>query len=263
MADARLGRFFDNQLKKRLNANELQIGLWSSSCSNLVAELLSYAGFDWVLLDSEHAPNDLSELIGQMQAFLGSPTSVIVRPAWNDPVLIKRLLDAGVQNFLIPFVQNAAEAKAAAAAVRYPPQGIRGVAVMSRGSGFGAVPDYWKRINDHIGLLVQIETATAYGNLEAICGVEGIDGVFIGPNDLAASIGHIVDTQHAEVQKLIQSVPAVCRRYGKAAAILAANPEEGQRYVDWGYSFVGVGSDLGLLKGAALKAARAIQRPAG
>lgn len=262
MADPRLERFFDNPFKKKLNANILQTGLWSGSCSNLVAELLSYAGFDWVLLDTEHAPNDLAELVSQMQAFAASATSIIVRPAWNDTVLIKRLLDAGVHNFVVPFVQNADEAKAAVAAVRYPPKGVRGVSVGSRGSAFGLVPDYWKRIGDHIGLTVQIESDVAFANLPEICGVDGVDGVFIGPNDLAASIGHLVDVGNAEVQKLISEVPAIARRFGKAPGILAGNPEEAQRYVDYGYTFVGVGSDMGLLKGAAMKAARAIRKPA-
>ncbi len=261
MPDPRLERPFDNRFKQRLNRDELQIGIWSNACSNLVAELLSYVGFDWVLVDGEHAPYDLAEMIGQMQAFAGSPTALIVRPAWNDPVLVKRLLDAGFHNFLIPFVQTADEARAAVAAVRYPPQGVRGVSVGSRSSAFGMVPDYWKRIGDHIGMTVQIENVVGLSNLESIAAVEGVDGVFIGPNDLAASLGHIVDTGHPEVQDVIEKVPATCRRFGKAAGILAANPEEAKRYVDWGYTFVGVGSDLGLLKGAAIKAAQAIPRP--
>jgi 2-keto-3-deoxy-L-rhamnonate aldolase RhmA len=258
VTDPRLTRFFDNGFKKRLAADELQIGLWLNSASALVAELVSYTGFGWVLIDAEHAPNDLAETVAQLHAFQGSPTSVIVRPPWNDTVLIKRLLDAGVQNFLVPFVQTAEEAKAAAAAVRYPPLGVRGVSVGSRSSAFGMAPDYWKKINDHIGLTVQIEHMTGYGNLAAICDVDGVDGVFVGPQDLAAAVGHIVDVQHAEVQKLIAGVPAVARRHGKAAGILASNPQEGQRYVDMGYSFVGVGSDLGLLKSAAFAAAGAI-----
>lgn len=258
MTDPRLARFFDNSFKKRLVADELQIGLWLNSASPLVAELVSYTGFSWVLIDAEHAPNDLAEIVAQLHTFVGSPTSVIVRPPWNDMVMIKRLLDAGVQNFLVPFVQTAEEAKAAVAAVRYPPKGVRGVSVGSRSSAFGMAPDYWKKIDDHIGVTVQIEHQTGYGNLADICAVDGVDGVFVGPQDLAASFGHIVDVQHAEVQKLIADVPPVARRFGKAAGILASNPEEGQRYVDMGYSFVGVGSDLGLLKGAAIKAAHAI-----
>jgi 2-keto-3-deoxy-L-rhamnonate aldolase RhmA len=258
VTDPRLSRCFDNGFKKRLVADDLQIGLWLNSTSALVAELVSYTGFSWVLIDAEHAPNDLAETVAQLHAFQGSPTSVIVRPPWNDMVMIKRLLDAGVQNFLVPFVQTVAEAQAAVAAVRYPPRGVRGVSVGSRSSAFGFVPDYWKQIDDHIGLTVQIEHMTGYGNLADICAVDGVDGVFVGPQDLAASTGHIVDVQHPEVQSLIAGVPPVARRFGKAAGILASNPEEGQRYVDMGYSFVGVGSDLGLLKGAALKAARAI-----
>ncbi|NVO12629.1 MAG: hypothetical protein HXX10_01195 [Rhodoplanes sp.] len=258
MTDPRLARVYDNGFKKRLVADELQIGLWLNSASPLVAELVSYTGFAWVVIDAEHAPNDLAETIAQLHAFAGSPTSVMVRPPWNDMVLIKRLLDAGVQNFLVPFVQTAEEAKAAVAAVRYPPKGVRGVSVGSRSSAFGFVTDYWTRIDDHIGVTVQIEHMTGFGNLAEICAVDGVDGIFVGPNDLAASTGHIVDIPHPEVQALIAALPAVCRRFGKAAGILASNPEEGQRYVDMGYSFVGVGSDLGLLKGAALKAARAI-----
>ena len=241
-----------NPLKAHLRDNNLQIGLWSSLCSNMVAEVLSYTGLDWVLFDSEHAPSDLPGLLGQLQAMKGSPTVPIVRPPWNDPVILKQLLDIGFQNFIIPFVQTDEEARQAVAAVRYPPQGIRGVAASARASCFGFNKNYWHTINDFISVIVQVETAEAVEQLDRICEVDGVDGIFVGPNDLAASVGHLMNAGCTEVQDMMARIAEACAKHGKTAGTLAFGSEESQRYVDMGYRFIGVGSDIGLLKKAAV-----------
>src|ERR1044071_8449420 len=141
-----------NSFKKALREGRPQIGLWCSACSNLTAEVIAGAGFDWILIDTEHAPNELPMVVSQLQALVGGTAAAVVRPAWNDLVLIKRLLDAGAQNLLVPYVQTVEEARAAAAAVRYPPRGIRGVAVLHRANRFGRIKNYFERANDEIGL---------------------------------------------------------------------------------------------------------------
>jgi len=236
-----------NLFKHAIAAGRLQIGLWSSLASNIAAEVVSDAGFDWILFDTEHSPNEIPGLLGQMQAAARGTASAIVRPAWNDAVLIKRVLDIGAQSILVPYVQNAAEARRAVAAVRYPPAGIRGVAAASRASRYGRVTDYLKRADGEICLLVQVETRTALDALEAIAAVDGVDGVFIGPSDLSASFGHIGNPQHAEVQAALEQSVNRLKAVGKPAGILTLSEEEARRYIGWGYTFVAVGSDIGLL----------------
>src|SRR6266571_6742477 len=158
----------ENLFKKAIREARPQIGLWCSSCSNVSAEVIAGAGFDWVLIDTEHAPNELPMVLGQLQAMVGGTAAAVVRPAWNDLVLLKRLLDVGAQNLLIPYVQTVEEARAAVAATRYPPAGIRGVAVLHRANRYGRVKDYLKRIGEEICVLVQIETRMALENIEAI-----------------------------------------------------------------------------------------------
>ena len=180
-----------NSFKHAIAAGQLQIGLWCSLCSNIAADVVGDSGFDWLLLDTEHSPNEIPDLVGQLQAVSGGAATPIVRPAWNDTVLIKRCLDIGAQALLVPYVQNAEEAKRAVEAVRYPPRGVRGVAVASRASRYGRVTDYLKKADSEICLLVQVETRSALDQLETIAAVDGVDGVFIGPSDLSASLGHI------------------------------------------------------------------------
>lgn len=236
-----------NAFKAALARGERQIGLWSSLCSNIVAEILGDSGFDWILLDTEHSPNELPGLISQMQALNGGTASPIVRPAWNDAVLIKRILDAGAQSLLVPFVQNAAEARAAVAATRYPPDGVRGITTSGRAARYGRVPGYLKSAADEICVLVQVETVAAMGELEAIAEVPGVDGVFVGPSDLSASMGHIGNSGHPEVQAAIKVAATRLATLGKPAGVLTGNEEEAKRYIEWGYAFVAVGSDLGVL----------------
>ena len=240
-----------NSFKHAIAAGQLQIGLWSGLCSNIGAEIVSDSGFDWILLDTEHSPNEIPGLLSQLQAIGRGTATPIIRPAWNDAVLIKRVLDIGTQSVLVPYVQNPEEARRAVAAVRYPPAGIRGVAAGARASRYGRITDYLKKANDEICLLVQVETRAALKELEAITRVEGVDGVFIGPSDLSASFGHIGNPQHAEVQKAIEEAARVIRSAGKGAGILTANEDEARRYIGWGYTFVAVGSDTGLLSRSA------------
>jgi 4-hydroxy-2-oxoheptanedioate aldolase len=242
-----------NAFKAGLTAGKLQIGLWSSLCSNIAAEILAGCGFDWILLDTEHSPNEVPGLLSQLQAMASGSATPVVRPAWNDPVLIKRVLDIGAQSALLPYVQNAEEARRAVAATRYPPAGIRGVTGSGRASNYGRVTGYLQNADREICVLVQVETRAALDQLEAIAAVEGVDGVFIGPSDLAASLGHIGHPQHPEVQQALENAARRLKAADKPAGILTTNETEARRYIDWGYTFVAVGSDIGLLaRGAEL-----------
>ena len=236
-----------NAFKHALAAGKLQIGLWSSLCSNIAAEIIADSGFDWILLDSEHSPNEIPGLLSQLQAIGRGGSTPIVRPAWNDAVLAKRCLDIGAQTLLFPYVQNVEEAKRAVASTRYPPEGIRGVAVAARASRYGRTPGYLTKANGEMCVLVQVETRTALDQLEAIAKVDGVDGVFIGPSDLSASLDHLGNPQHAESQAAMKDAVTRLKAIGKPAGILSGNEEEIRRYIDWGYQFVAVGADVGLL----------------
>jgi 4-hydroxy-2-oxoheptanedioate aldolase len=236
-----------NAFKAALKRGELQIGLWSSLCSPIVSEIISQSGFDWILVDTEHSPNEPPDVLAQLQALKGGTATPIVRPAWNDAVLLKRLLDIGVQAVLVPFVQNAEEARKAVAACRYPPAGIRGITTSGRGSHYGRVSDYLKRADGEICVLVQVETGEALARIEEIASVDGVDGVFIGPADLSASLGHIGNPNHPEVQAAIQDAVKRLTAIGKPAGILTPSEPDARRYIEWGYRFVAVGSDLGLM----------------
>jgi 4-hydroxy-2-oxoheptanedioate aldolase len=248
-----------NQFKQALQRRALSIGLWSTLCSNIAAEVLAHSGFDWLLLDTEHSPNELPDLLRQLQAMGRSKTTPVVRAAWNDTVLIKRILDIGAQSVLLPYVQSADEARRAVAAVRYPPRGVRGVSAGSRASNYGRIKDYLQQADEQICLLVQVETRAALEQLEAIASVDGVDGVFIGPADLSASLGHLGNPQHQETQKALQEAGARLRKLGKAAGILAVVEADARRYIEWGYSFVAVGIDTALLARSADALAKSFQ----
>ncbi len=241
----------ENRFKKRLQAGETLVGLWSSLCSPLAAEALADSGFDWMLVDTEHSPIDVAGVMPILQAASHGTADLAVRPAWNDKVLIKRFLDIGAQTLLIPFVETPIEAKAAVEATRYPGEGIRGVAGSTRASRFGRAKDYLRQANDEICLLVQIETGQALSWLTDIAAVEGVDGIFIGPSDLAASLGHLGNPGHPDVQKALKSAVETLNAIGKPAGILATTIEDAKRYRDWGYNFVAAGVDMGLLLKAA------------
>ena len=235
-----------NKFKRALREGRPQIGMWSSLSSPIVAEILAHAGFDWVLLDTEHSPNELPMVQSQLQAMTGGTATPVVRPAWNDMVLIKRYLDIGAQSLLLPYVQSADEAKDAVRYTRYPQQGVRGVAGATRAAGYGRTQDYLKRAHEEICVLVQAETRKSLANLEAIAAVEGVDGIFIGPNDLAADLGYLGNWQHPEVWKVMENAAKRIRKAGKAPGILVGEAE-GKRCLDMGYLFVAVGADTGML----------------
>ena len=236
-----------NAFKRALAAGRPQIGLWSSLASNYSVEAIAGAGFDWLLLDTEHSPNDLESVLSQLQAAAAYPTSAVVRIAINDAVLIKRYLDIGVQSLLIPMVNSAEEARAAVAATRYPPDGMRGIASTTRANRFGRVAGYARRAAEETCVLVQVETRQAIDNLDAILAVEGVDGVFIGPGDLHASLGFAGEQSNPAVLPVIDEGIKRIRRSGKAPGILTGNEELARRWLGLGALFVAVGADVGIL----------------
>lgn len=237
-----------NRFRQDLLQGKTLIGCWSALCSPITTEVLGVAGFDWLLLDGEHAPNDVTTFVPQLMALKGSRSAPVVRPQFNDPVVIKRLLDIGFYNFLIPFVETQEQAELAVASTRYPPAGIRGVSVSHRSNMFGTVPDYFTSINDNIAVMVQIESQQGVDNLDAIAAVDGIDGIFVGPSDLAAGMGHLGNAGHPDVRAAIRHIFARAKAHGKPSGILAPVEADARRYLEWGATFVAVGSDLGVFR---------------
>lgn len=240
-----------NRFKQALKDGQQQIGLWNSIPGPLVAEALAGCGFDWVVIDTEHAPTDVPDVLGMLQAMAPYPVSAVVRPAANDPVLIKRLLDFGAQTLILPYIQSAEEAQAAVAAVRYAPRGMRGVAGLTRASRFGAVPDYTRRADAEICLILQVETALALSRIEEIAATDGVDGLFIGPADLAASMGHPGALDHPAVKAAIKDAIRRITATGKPAGILTSDAAFARACMGWGTRFTAVGMDIGLMLHAA------------
>ena len=241
---------FPNSFKRDLMAGKRLIGCWSSLANAITTEVLGVAGFDWILLDGEHSPNDVGTFIPQLMALKDSPSAPVVRPTSNNEVELKRLLDAGFYNFLVPFVESPEEALRAVRGTRYPPQGVRGVSVSQRSNRYGTVPDYFKSINDHICVMVQIESSKGVAAAKSIAAVDGVDCVFVGPSDLAAGLGHLGNAGHPEVQQAIASVFSDAKACGKPIGILAPVEADARRYLAMGATFVGVGSDLGVFRSA-------------
>jgi 4-hydroxy-2-oxoheptanedioate aldolase len=236
-----------NALTRAFREGRPQIGLWSQLTSPVAAEILSRSGVDFLVIDTEHAPNELPHVLAQLQAMAGGTATPVVRAAWNDAVLVKRLLDVGAQSLIVPFVQNADEARRAVAATRYPPHGMRGVAVATRASGYGRVAGYLARAHEELCVLVQIETRAALAHIESIAAVDGVDGLFIGPGDLSADLGRLGDPGHPDVRGAIDGAIGRIRATGKVAGILAPVEADARHYLDMGCLFVAVGSDVGLL----------------
>jgi 4-hydroxy-2-oxoheptanedioate aldolase len=236
-----------NAFKHALAAGKPQIGLWLSLSSGYCAEVCAGSGFDWLLVDTEHSPNEIDMVLGQLQAIAPYPSHPVVRVAWNDPVIVKRTLDIGAQSLLFPFVQSAAEAAQAVAATRYPPRGIRGVAGTTRATRFGRVKDYAKRAHEETCVLVQVETQEAVDAIDAIAKVEGVDGIFIGPADYHASLGYPGETANPAVLPKIDDAIRRIRAAGKAPGILTPDEKLARRYLELGALFVAVGADVGLL----------------
>lgn len=236
-----------NAFKHALAQGRAQLGLWNSIPGPLVAEALAGAGFDWIVIDTEHAHTDIPDTLAMLQAMAPYPVSPCVRPASNDPVLIKRLLDLGAQTLVVPYVQDADEARAAVAAMRYAPRGIRGVAGMTRAGRFGAVQGYTARAEEELCLIVQVETAEALARIPEIAAVDGVDGLFIGPADLAASMGLPGQTGHAAVRDAIRDGIRAIVAAGKPAGILAMDAGFARDCMGWGTTFTAVGMDIAVL----------------
>lgn len=225
-----------------------KIGLWVCSGSPLVAEIMAGSGADWLLIDTEHSPNSLESVLAQLQAVHGYPVVPVVRLPWNDVVLIKQYLDLGAQNLLIPMVNDAEQARAAVAAVRYPPHGVRGVgSALARAARWNRIPDYLARANQTISLTVQIETTEAVANVEEILAVDGVDAIFVGPSDLAASMGHLGEQEHPEVISAVERCLAAAGTAGKPAGVNAFVEATARHYLDAGARFVLVGADVAIL----------------
>ncbi len=245
---------FPNPFKQALASGQPQIGIWSTLASPLAAELLAGSGFDWILLDAEHSPNDVPLMLAHLQAVEAERqhrTHPVVRPAWNDQVLIKRYLDIGAQTLLIPFVQNADEARAAVSSMRYAPHGVRGMGGSVRASRFGRDSSYVRDAHKELCLLVQVETREALSQIEAIAAVDGVDGIFIGPADLSASMGYPGQPGHPEVRAAIDDAIRRIRAAGKAPGILQVSEERARECLALGALFVAVALDMVLLREAA------------
>ncbi len=239
-----------NAFKARLKTGQ-QIGLWNTIPGPVVAEVLATCGYDWIVLDTEHSLTDIPDILGMLQAVAAYPVSPVVRPQSNDTVLIKRLLDLGAQTLMIPYVQTVAEARAAVAAMRYAPRGIRGVSGMTRATRYGTVPDYMARAEEELCLIVQIETAEGVARIDSIAAVDGVDAMFIGPADLAASMGHPGNMRHPEVMAAIEGAIKAIVATGKPAGILVTDAAFAAQCMAWGTTFTAVGVDISLLAAAA------------
>lgn len=247
-----------NSFKAALAEGRLQIGFWQSLGTSITAEICAHAGFDWLLIDGEHGPNDLRSIRDQLQMVGPSPSQAVVRISSVDVVAVKQVMDAGAQTVLVPIVDTPEDAALMAQAMRYPPEGIRGNgASVARASTYGRITDYAQTANAEACLLVQAETMTAIDNLDEILAIDGVDGVFIGPADLATSMGLIGQPLHDDVQQVIEAAIVKIRAAGKAPGILMANEERVRRYIELGALFVAVGSDVAMLaQGSATLAAK-------
>jgi 4-hydroxy-2-oxoheptanedioate aldolase len=238
----------ENRFRKLLKQGRHQYGIWNSIGGSIVAEVLAGAGYDWVLIDTEHSPVEVTGALASLQAIAAYPqTSAIVRPAINDVVLIKRHLDQGAQTLLLPYVQSRAEAEAAVAAMLYPPRGVRGVAGLTRAARFGRVANYHIRAESELCLLVQVETAAALERLEDIASVPGVDGVFFGPADLAASMGLTGQPGHPDVCAAVLGGIARLKKIGVPAGVLTMNRDFARQCIAAGTLFTALDQDLGVL----------------
>jgi len=249
-----------NLFKQRLREKRLQIGLFVGLASHYSMEILAGAGFDWLVIDAEHTPNNPASVLPQLQAAASYSPQLLVRPMNHDPALIKQYLDIGAQTLMLPLVDDAEQAGALVRAMRYPPQGIRGVASsMARAACWNGVEGYVRQANDEVCLVVQIETRQGLENLEAILAVEGVDAAFIGPADLAASLGHLGDSGHPEVRAAIEAALQRIAASGKAAGVFVTDPQLARHYCSCGAGFIAVGGDTTLLRNAAVRLSAAFR----
>lgn len=240
-----------NEFKVALQSGQPQIGLWLGLADPYSAEICAGAGFDWFLIDGEHAPNDVRSTLSILQTLASYPVAPVVRPPVGHTHLIKQYLDLGVQTLLVPMIDTAEQARAAVSATRYPPQGVRGVgSALARASRWNGIPDYLRRADAEICLLIQAETKAALDNLDELLAVEGVDGVFIGPADLSASLGHLGQPGHPAVLAAIEDAIRRIVAAGKAAGILSSDVNQAKRYLELGATFIAVGVDTALLAAA-------------
>jgi len=237
-----------NQFKRALQQGSAQYGIWLGWASTYTAEAVAGTGFDWLVIDGEHVPNDVRSILAQLQAVAPYPAQPVVRPVVGDTALIKQLLDIGAQTLLIPMIETANQAAQMVAATRYPPHGVRGVgSALARASRWSQVDGYLRVADEQMCVLVQVETASAIGNLDTITATEGVDGVFFGPSDLSASLGLIGQPGHPDVVKVIDAGIQSVKAAGKAAGVLATDPAIARHYLEQGATFVAVGVDTLLL----------------
>ncbi|RXF74150.1 HpcH/HpaI aldolase family protein [Hansschlegelia zhihuaiae] len=236
-----------NSFKAAIAEGRQQIGLWSSLASHISTEVIAGSGFDWILLDMEHSPNDLADIYVQLQAIMESPTQAVIRMPSDDPIAIKRILDAGAQSLMIPNVEDAAQAARVVAATRYAPRGVRGFSQAPRAARFGRVPDYHARCEAEICVILQIESQKALDNIEEIAAVEGVDALFVGPGDLSTSLGYLGKQGHPDVVETIEKTIGRVVKTGKACGILTGDEALARRYIAAGTAFTAVGSDMTLL----------------
>lgn len=241
-----------NEFSASLAAGGRSIGLWQALASPYTAEVCASAGYGWLLFDAEHAPNTMTTLLGQLQAVSSYPVEPVVRPPIADPVWIKQLLDLGFRTLLLPMVDTAEQAAALVAATRFPPLGVRGVASStSRASGFGAIPDYLETAHERVCVVVQVESVAGLENVAGIAATPGVDGVFIGPGDLSAALGHLGNPGHPDVRSAIEGAVEKVRDAGAFVGIFAAGPADAEHWLERGVGMVSIGSDVALLASGA------------
>ncbi|WP_347267700.1 aldolase/citrate lyase family protein [Paracoccus sp. (in: a-proteobacteria)] len=236
---------------RQILAQKTPFGTWLMAAAPATGEALGFAGFDFLVVDMEHVPIEIPDMAHILRAIGCTPAVPVVRLAWNDQIMVKRAMDAGAETLMLPFIQNADEARAAVSYMRYPPHGVRGVAAVHRGSRFGTLPGYLASAHERAFSILQLETPEAVASLGEIAAVEGVDAVFVGPGDLSAAMGHIGNIAHPEVQELIAHAAKAAKRAGKPVGIVGPNPAMVARFLDYGYDFAAVASDLGMLTGRA------------
>ena len=257
---------FNNPFIKMLRQARVPLGTWLMSGAPSTAEAMGCVGFDWLVVDMEHVPIDYKDAYHILQAIAGTKSAPVVRLAWNDAVLVKRALDIGAQTLMFPFVQNADEARKAVAATLYPAPGEplpgrRGYAAMHRASRYATAVDYGKRANDGLFRMIQLETPEALAHLEEIAAVDGVDAIFMGPGDLSSSMGVIGNIAHASVQGALKDAAERCRRLDKPIGTVGPTPEMAQQFITWGYDFVAIASDMGMMVRQASQILAAMDTP--
>lgn len=236
-----------NTFTQALARKDKQIGIWMSLCSNIVAEVVAPAGYDWALIDMEHTPNDYFSVQSQLQVFAASDTSALVRVEWNDTVAVKRLLDLGAPGLMFPMIQSVEEATQAVAATRYPPKGVRSISGATRASKFGRITDYLGRIEEETAVILQLETQAAIAQAEEIAAVDGVTGIFFGPGDIAADLGLLGQPMHPDVWALIKSAAQKLIAKGMPVGTLVFDPAFASELLNEGFTYVACGADTTLL----------------